>query len=394
MFSRNHLKTLVNRVSEKRKFIQVIIGPRQVGKTTMATQFLKRYKFPYVYLSADNISYAKNIWIEEQVEAVRIKLKQNRAKEFLVVIDEIQKVPNWSESIKKIWDNDTINKNNIKFIILGSSTLLLQKGLSESLAGRFEIIYMNHWSFSEMNTAFGWNEEKYCWFGGYPGSASIIKDELRWKNYILSSIIDSTISRDVLMLTRIDKPVLMKRLFELGCHFSGQVLSFTKMLGQLQDAGNTVTLHHYLNLLDNAGMLKGLEKYFLGIIKQKSSSPKFQVHNTALISSQSNESFKEIKNSPPKWGRMIESAIGSHLLNNSLPNNYKVYYWREGDYEVDFVITKGNKTIALEIKSNVAKNLKGTNHFVNKFSPSKTILIDESNFSWKEFLKINPVELF
>lgn len=394
MYTRKYINILEKRIKEKRKFLQVVIGPRQVGKTTLMTQFLKIYKYPSIYLSADNVYAANNTWLEEQAESARIHLKQKKAKEILLIIDEIQKIPNWSEAIKKIWDYDTLKNNNVKLIILGSSSLLLQSGLSESLSGRYEIIYMNHWTFNEMNEAFGWNEEKYCWFGGYPGSVPIVRDESRWKNYILNSIIDSTISKDVLLMKRIDKPALLKRLFELGCNFSGQVLSYNKMLGQLQDSGNSVTLSHYLNLLDNAGMLKGLDKYSNRILKQKSSSPKFQVHNTALISGQRVESYDEIKNIPAKWGRIIESAIGAHLLNHSFENNYKLYYWRAGDLEVDFIIKKGEKCIAIEIKSHIAKNLKGLSSFVKEFATSKSILIDDSNLNWKEFLKINPAELF
>ena len=394
MYTRRFLKTVIKRINEKRKFIQVLIGPRQVGKTTLVTQFLKNYKFPYTYISTDDLSLKSAVELEGVAEAARLKLKQSGAKEFLLIIDEIQKIHNWSEVLKKIWDYDTLNKINIKYIILGSSTLLIQKGLTESLAGRYELIYMNHWTFEEMNNAFGWNEDKYCWYGGYPGSADLIKEESRWKKYILDSIIYSTISRDVLMMTRIDKPALMKRLFELGCQYSGQILSYTKMLGQLQDAGNTVTLSHYLHLLDNAGMLTGLEKFSNRVVKQKSSSPKFQVFNTALISAQKSETLKEIKNTPDKWGRMIESAVGSHLINYATAENFKVTYWRAGDKEVDFVISKGSKNIAIEIKSTVVKNLAGMDAFAKEFKPTKTILISDNSLNWKEFLKINPAELF
>ncbi|MCK9404480.1 MAG: AAA family ATPase [Chitinophagaceae bacterium] len=275
MFERAHLQILIKRTLEARRFIQVVMGPRQVGKTTMVNQLVEKLSIPHHFTSADAVAASDNIWL---------KLKQSKRADFLLIIDEIQKIDNWSETVKLLWDADTRTKISIKVILLGSSRMLLQKGLTESLAGRFETTYMGHWSFIEMQAAFGWNAEKYAWFGGYPGSATLIDDEVRWKNYIQSALIETSVSKDILMTTRIDKPALMKRLFELGCLYSGQIVSFTKILGQLQDAGNTTTLSHYLNLLDTAGLLTGIEKYAGTILRKRASSPKFQVHNTALIS--------------------------------------------------------------------------------------------------------------
>ena len=311
-----------------------------------------------------------------------------------MVIDEIQKIDNWSETVKLLWDTDTRNKVNLKVILLGSSRLLLQQGLTESLAGRFESTYMGHWSFDEMQQAFGWDVNQYVWFGGYPGSATLINDEERWKTYVTESLIETSISKDILMLTRVDKPALMKRLFELGCLYSGQILSYTKVLGQLQDAGNTTTLSHYLELLDTAGLLAGIEKYAPDVIRQRSSSPKFQVHNTALISAQRNDLFKDILAKPDQWGRMVESANGAHLINHSLTEKFNLHYWREQNEEVDFVIERKGKVIGLEVKSGAAGSTSGMTAFKNKFNPDKVLLIGNAGLPWQDFLKLNPVSLF
>jgi len=294
MFERPHLQGFTKRLHEHRKFIQVLMGPRQVGKTTLITQLLNKTKTANHFVSADAVPASNNTWLEQQWEAARLKMDQESPSQFLLIVDEIQKIDNWSETVKLLWDADTRTKRNLKVILLGSSRLLLQKGLTESLAGRFEVTYMGHWSYQEMKEAFGWNSNQFVWFGGYPGSADLILDEDRWKAYVQQSLIETSISKDILMLTRVDKPALMKRLFELGCLYSGQILSYTKMLGQLQDVGNTTTISHYLELLDTAGLLAGLEKYSANAIRKKSSSPKFQVHNTALISAQKNDTFKEI----------------------------------------------------------------------------------------------------
>jgi predicted AAA+ superfamily ATPase len=394
MFERRHLQILTKRMQEPRRFLQVIMGPRQVGKTTLVTQLAGQAKIDYLFVSADSVAASNATWLEQQWEVTRVKLAQHEAKEFLLVIDEIQKIDNWSETVKLLWDTDTRNNLNLKVILLGSSRLLLQQGLTESLAGRFESTYMGHWSFDEMQQAFGWDVNQYVWFGGYPGSATLIDDEERWKTYVTESLIETSISKDILMLTRVDKPALMKRLFELGCLYSGQILSYTKVLGQLQDAGNTTTLSHYLELLDTAGLLAGIEKYAPEVIRQRSSSPKFQVHNTALISAQRNDLFKDTLAKPDEWGRMVESTIGSHLINHSLTEKFNLHYWRERNEEVDFVIERKGKVIGLEVKSGAAGSTSGMTAFKNKFNPDKILLIGNGGLPWQDFLKLNPASLF
>lgn len=394
MFERPELKTLKSRIKESRKFIQVVMGPRQVGKTTLVGQLFNQINIPSIFESADAVAASNTSWLQQIWETARIKMKTQSAKEFLLIIDEIQKISNWSEMIKKLWDEDSFNKTSIKVILLGSSRLLLQQGLTESLAGRFETIYLSHWTFNEMEKAFGWDANTYAWFGGYPGSVELINDEDRWKKYVRDSLIESSISKDILMLTRIDKPALLKQLFELGCLYSGQILSFTKIQGQLHDAGNTTTLSHYLKLLETAGLLGGIEKFAHTTIRKRSSSPKFQVYNNALLSAQKTRIFKDVLLNPVECGRVVESTIGANLVNQSLKGHYSVYYWRDRSDEVDFILEKQGKIIALEVKSSYAKHKKGMNAFINKFNPNKSLIIDNNGLSWKEFLKINPEELF
>jgi len=394
MFQRPHLQLVKTRMIEHRRFIQVIVGPRQVGKTTLVGQLVKELNIASHSVSADGVLASNTFWLNQQWENARQALRAKEATEFLLVIDEIQKIDNWSETVKALWDEDTKNNYNLKVLLLGSSRLILQKGLTESLAGRFETTYMGHWSLQEMGTAFGLTPEQYAWYGGYPGSASLIHDELRWKHYIKDSLIETSILKDVLMLARIEKPTLLKHLFEIGCLYSGQVLSYTKIMGQLHGAGNTTTLSNYLNLLDTAGLLRGIEKYSPSIIRKRSSSPKFQVHNTALISGQSEEQFKEIQNNPAAWGRIVESAIGAHLLNHSLTMDYELNYWREGDAEVDFIISKNKQTIAIEVKSNKASITNGMKQFQKQYNPQKMILIGADGMKWQDFLMMNPNDLF
>lgn len=385
-------KDLEKRVLGKRKFIQVISGPRQVGKTTLIRQLLSEVAIDSTYLSADTFEGDGAAWIQKHWDSVRLKC--GAGKNYLIAIDEIQRIPGWSMQVKRLWDEDAYKGIRIKLIVSGSSGLLLQKGSNESLAGRFEMNYMTHWSFTEMNEAFGWSPEQYVWFGGYPGSAELTREELRWKRYISDSLAEASISKDILMLTRIDKPALMRRLYDLGCLYSGQILSYNKILGQLQDAGNTVTLAHYLELLDSAGLLAGIEKFSGNIIRQRSSSPKFMVRNSALLSSRLEESYATIRKKPEIWGRLVESSVGAHLINNSKKHGYSVYYWRHGNDEIDFVLQKNERITGIEVKSGNSMKRSGMEAFRKTFNPKRLLLVGEKGIKWQEFLKINPDDLF
>jgi len=394
MFKRSILRPFIKRMSESRKFIQVLIGPRQTGKTTISRQVIDALKIPSHYASADAPTLQSRSWIEQQWETARQKSKGAKG---LLVLDEVQKIPDWSEIVKKLWDEDSASRTRLYVILLGSSPLLVQKGLTESLAGRFEVTHVTHWSYKEMHAAFGWNQDEYMYYGGYPGSAKLINDtdQHRWSNYIKESLIETSISRDILLMTRIDKPVLLRRLFELGCMYSGQVLSYQKMLGQLQDAGNTVTLAHYLSLLGAAGLLTGLQKYAGQTVRQKGSSPKFQVLNTALLSAQLHLDFKAAKSEQETWGRIVESAIGAHIANGIKGKDMELFYWAHRNCEVDFVLAKGSSIIAIEVKSGKKKaNLPGIEMFSKEFNVKKKLLVGGNGMKISEFLLANPEELF
>lgn len=380
---------------EPRRFIQVIYGPRQVGKTTLIRQIMEDLDFPHLLLAADAVPAGDGLWIAQHWETVRIRQQQQADKPFLLVIDEVQKINNWSEQVKAEWDKDAVEGRDIRVVLLGSSRLMLQQGLTESLAGRFESTYLGHWSYREMKDAFGLTAEEFVWFGGYPGAITLKEDEDRWKSYVRDALLETSISKDILMLTRVDKPALMKRLFELGSAYSGQILSYTKIMGQLTEAGNTTTLANYLELLNYAGLLGGIEKYSPNMIRKRASSPKFQVHNTAILSVISSESLNSLLKNHEAWGRWVESAVGAHLINQAFKNKkLSIYYWREGNDEVDYVVAYNNRVIALEVKSGKTGKLSGLGAFDKKFKPEKSLLIGETGIHWQEFLQMNVLDLF
>jgi len=393
MFKRNTVHIILERLKEKRRHIQVITGPRQCGKTTIAKQIMDTVKIPCHYVSADEPILKERTWIEQQWETARWTLGKH-PKTSLLILDEIHKIHGWSESVKRLWDEDTLKGNRLHVVLLGSSPLLIHKGLTESLAGRFEIIHVPHWSFDQMQKAFGWDVDEYIYYGGYPGSATLINNHIRWANYIKDSLIETTISKDIFHMTRIDKPILLRRVFELGCLYSGQVLSYQKMLGQLQDAGNTVTLAHYLKLLESAGLIAGLAKYAGQKVRQRGSSPKFQVMNTALITAQQSSSFSDAKKNGEFWGHLVESSVGATILNKIKGKGIDLFYWAGNNREVDFVICKGKSIIAIEVKSSRKKtNLPGIELFSKEFNVKKKLLVGENGIPIQEFLTV-PIERF
>jgi len=376
---------LLERLGEKRRFIQVIAGPRQVGKTTLARQVMAAVRVPGHYASADEPTLRDRIWIEQQWDIARLEARNGRTA--LLVLDEVQKVPGWPEVVKRLWDADTVAGVGLKVMLLGSSPLLVQRGLTESLAGRFEILRVPHWSFGEIREAFGWTLEQYIFYGAYPGAAELVHQPERWRRYIADSLIETTVSRDILLLSRVDKPALLRRLFHLGCAYSGQILSYQKMLGQLTDAGNTVTLAHYLELLEGAGMLAGLQKFAHGLARQRGSSPKLQVLNTALMTVQDGRRFDEIRRDSDAWGRLVESCVGAHLHATTVGSGIELTYWRERNQEVDFVLHHAKTTVGIEVKSGRRREAPaGMEAFARLFKPRRMLLVGGQGIGLEEFL--------
>ena len=403
-FQRSQVATLLCRLAAAPRRIVAIFGPRQTGKTTCVRQALRQLDRPSRYVAVDepdvptlhlpptgpqlDTVLAPGVrdgqwlvahWVDARREAER------SPRGFVLVLDEIQKIPRWSETVKGLWDADRAADRPLHVVILGSSPLLMQSGLSESLAGRFEPIRFTHWSFPEMADAFGLDLPGYLYFGGYPGAASLLRDQAQWREYILQALVEPNIERDLLSMTRVDKPALLKRLFELGTAWSGQILSYTKMLGELRDAGNTTTLARYLELLESAGLLAGLPKY-ANRPHRRGSSPKLNVLNTALMTAGSGYTFDEARADRTFWGRLVESAVGAHLLNTAT-SDIRLHYWRDSPHEVDFVLHRGPRLVAIEVKSGPRRGSpRGLETFAERFRPQHSLLVGEGGVPLHEFL--------
>ena len=393
-YIRKQYHTLKARIQEPRRFMQVLAGPRQVRKSTLVGQVLQKVPIPYSVEVADAIDPKDRDWIRRVWEGARTTMTLRGEAERLLVIDEIQKIDNWSEVVKREWDEDTRKHLNLKVVLLGSSRLLLKRGLTESLAGRFELIRLGHWSYQEMHDAFGVTLDEYIYFGGYPGAAHMIGDEKRWRKYIKDSLVAPVIEKDVLMTSNIYKPALMKQLFELGCGYSAEILSLTKLMGQLQDAGNVTTLASYLEILDQCALLTGLQKYANDDARKRGSIPKYQVYNNALLTAYKGRSFLTDRTDTTLWGRWVESTIGVHLLGMAEEADYQVYYWREParnkadkDKEVDFIIVNDGEVTAIEVKSGRRGMNSGLPVFVEAFHPRKSFVVGSGGVSLEDFLR-------
>ena len=411
-YQRSQVNTLRQRLAEAPRRIITLFGPRQTGKTTIVRQALRQVDLASRYLAVDEpdmplrrfpsagaettfpLSQERNShWLVHNWEEARIEAERLPGG-FVLVFDEIQRIPNWSETVKGLWDADRAKNCFLRVVILGSAPLLMQSGLSESLTGRFETIRVSHWSFKEMSEAFDFDLPAYLYFGGYPGAASTIRDPERWRAYILGALVEPNIERDILSMTRVDKPALLKRLFELGAVHSGQILSYTKMLGHLQDAGNTTTLARYLDLLASAGLLAGLPKYANQPQRRRASSPKLNVLNTALMTAGSGYSFAEAQADRSFWGRTVESAVGAHLLNTAT-TDMRLSYWRDRQFEVDFVLQRGARVVAIEVKSGVKRTaLQGMEEFERLFNPYRSLLVGEGGIPLNEFLTAPALQWF
>ncbi|MYA66263.1 MAG: ATP-binding protein [Gammaproteobacteria bacterium] len=422
-FERAQKDILVSRLQEEPKRLIIVTGPRQAGKTTMVQQAMAEFRCRFVSADEPTRTFAElgalsiddhtigdapspgqskdGRWLVQEWEIACKRLAESDSG-YVLAIDEVQKIPNWSEIVKGLWDTDRLNNRPLHVILLGSAPLLMQSGMNESLAGRFEPIHLSHWSYPEMSALAAMDLRQYVYFGGYPGAASYTHEEGRWRNYILNSLIKPNIERDILAMERVDKPALLRTLFELSAQYSGQILSYTKLQGNLHDAGNTTTLARYLALLENAGLIAGLPKYTGSVLRRRSSSPKLIVLNTALMSALSDYSFSEAYADRTFWGRIVESSVGAHLFNTRGPG-VKLFYWREQNDEVDFVLQRGRRLLAVEVRSGSKPiGRRGFDAFRKRFNTEIETLtviteqgaLTEDNVPLAEFLSVPADDWF
>jgi len=390
-FQRELVSRLVQRLKETRRFIQIVTGPRQTGKTTAVMQAIEQVSEPVLFVSADDPTVISREWLKNLWEQARVLNDRNG--EAILVVDEVQKIPDWASVVKLLWDEDTRYHSTLKVVLTGSSSLLLQRGMAEALMGRFEVLYSPHWCFRECSEAFGYTLEEFLYFGGYPGASEWRGDVSRWRRYMTSSIVEPTISQDVLLMEDVRRPALLRALFYMGAAYSAQELSFVKLQGQLQDEGNTATLASYLDLLTRAGILCGLDKFAFEKVRQRKSSPRFMVYDTSLMVVAADVLPAQAVEDTEFRGHLVESAVGAYLLARAQEEGFKVYYWRDRNYEVDFVLQRGSSITALEVKSGRIKGTGGSLEFLRRYPQALCYVVGSPTCSLEDFLS-GKIELF
>jgi len=395
-YERPIVQDILNGMDLKKKLLHILTGPRQVGKTTAALQIAEKWKGPVVNASADLPLPPGPEWIRSQWETALYQARRmgTGKADVLLILDEVQKVTGWSEVVKDLWDTGCRENHGIQIIILGSSSLLIQKGLSESLAGRFLLYRCTHWGFGEMERAFSWDLEQWLFFGGYPGAALFVDQEEVWARYVTDSLIETVLARDVLQLQTVAKPALLRHLFMLSAVHPAHILSYNKMLGQLQDAGNTTTLAHYLKLLESAFLISGLELFKLGRRQRRRSSPKLIIWNNGLINAISGGSLRSSRLDHSWWGHLVENAVGAHLLNQLAGFPYSLYYWRNRGLEVDFVVKTPKDIWGIEVKSGRPGSPKGSSGFLKSHPGARIMILGPQGMALEDFFRTDPRELF
>lgn len=386
-YERPFVAELRKRLEGPAQPLQVLLGPRQVGKTTGVEQVLERWKGPTHYASADLPAPPDAGWIQAQWAVARQRAKGARQR-VLLALDEVQKVPRWAEVVKALHDEDRRTKARLRVVLLGSSSLHVGRGAQESLAGRFEVHFCPHWSWPECRTAFGWSLDEWLYFGGYPGAAGMTRDLHRWRRFISASLVESVLSRDVLMMSSVAKPALLRQLFMLAVRTPGQPLSFNKMLGQLQDAGNTTTLAHYLELLHAAFIVSGLGRWSGGALRGRASSPKLVVWNNAIVAALSGLSPEEVRARGELWGRWVENAVGAQLLNHGLDG--ATWYWIEGEAEVDYVVEHRGAKVAIEVKAGRRSGSAGLEAFKRVHPKVRVLTLGTGGIPLEDFFTRPP----
>jgi predicted AAA+ superfamily ATPase len=391
-FERKIVFEIMQGLGRKKKLLHIITGPRQVGKTTASQQIAEKWAGEVLSFSADSPIPPGPEWIQGNWDrAVRLAKSVKGKDDVLLILDEIQKVRGWSEIVKLLWDEELKSNVGLQVLLLGSSSLLLQQGLTESLTGRFFLYRCPHWQYLEMKEAFGWNLEQWIFYGGYPGAADLIDEEEAWSSYVTDSLIETVLAKDILQLQTVAKPALLRHLFLLSCTTPAQILSYNKMLGQLHDAGNTTTLAHYLKLLESAFLVSGLELFKRGKQKKRGSSPKLILWNNALINAVTGDSLSESIDNLSWWGRLVENAVGAHILNSLAGRPYSMYYWRERHLEVDFVLETPKQTWAIEVKSGKSSTMKGMTKFCELYPEVHPLVIGPSGMELEGFFSSRPV---
>ena len=381
--------------------IQLLTGPRQVGKTTLLLDLAARYGDRALYAAADAPEagvpgYWERFWADAEAKA--------RNGKSVVFLDEIHLVPNWSGLLKGYWDRFRRRHLPVHIVATGSSALRVTAGSRESLAGRFERMVFAHWTAGALAKTFNISiadaARHAVLFGTYPGAWALTRDQARWRAYIRDAIIEPAIGRDVLALGQVRRPALLRQVFAVAAGSPAQIVSLQKIQGQLADRGALETVAHYLELLQDAYLVAPLEKFAKRAVRRRAAPPKLVTLNNALLSAMHPDGPPDEQRDAPRLGSWIENACLASAVNRG----QRVTYWREEPLEVDGVLEGSWGAWAIEIKSARfdSRDLAGLLEFCKRHPVFRPLVVtrpgdedlarrlDLQAISWVDFLAAGP----
>jgi predicted AAA+ superfamily ATPase len=334
--------------TEPARRIQLLTGPRQVGKTTILLELAGEFGERAIYRAADVEEIAAPGWWAIQWDRA---MRLARTGPTLLLVDEIQTLPNWARRVKVAFDEVARERLPLQIVISGSAALSMTRGARNELAGRFELLTLRHWTAQDLIQAFGLTDDEaaevYVRFGAFPGELDRRMDYPRWREYILHAIIDPALNRDLLMLEPIQKPALLRQINSLAAAYPGEIISLQKLAAQLLEKGAPATIAHYLTVLEEAFLLAALHKYSDRELRLRASPPKLVPLSNAFLTAYADSVPPTTATDPVRWGRWLETACTAHAVNTGC----RVAYWREEPYEVDLIVAGERGKWAIEIKS-------------------------------------------
>jgi predicted AAA+ superfamily ATPase len=381
--------------------IQLLTGPRQVGKTTLLLDLAEHLGEAAHYVAADDPQaglpgFWERVWTEAETRASRGG--------GALFIDEIQHIADWAARIKAQYDRLRRRKIRLHVVATGSSALRLGAGSRESLAGRFERLTLTHWSALTLMERFKLAPSASTLLtvrlGSYPGSLQFQNDIPRWRAYVRDSIIEPAIGKDVLALGVVRRPGLLRQIFAVAISMPAQIVSLQKLQGQLHDRGALETVAHYLALLEEAYLVAPLRKFGAREHRQRAAPPKLVALNNALPSALHPQGPPDPSREPARFGSWVENACLAFAWNSG----QRVTYWREEPLEVDGIIDGSWGAWAVEVKTGAfdSSQLRGLLEFCRRHPRYRPLVVtapgDESLagrlgvacINWSDFLLSGP----
>jgi predicted AAA+ superfamily ATPase len=382
--------------------IQLLAGPRQVGKTTLLLEIAEALGRRALYAAADAPEAAlPGFWERLLARAEDVAAAEGRA---VVLLDEAHLLHDWAGHLKGIWDRFRRRRTPVHVVATGSSSLHLAAGSRESLAGRFERITLAHWSASSIADAFHLAPEDAAELlvrmGSYPGAYPLRQDVPRWSAYVRDAILEPAIGRDILALAAVRRPALLRQVFAVAASSPAQIVSLQKIQGQLQDAGAIETVAHYLALLEEAFLVAPIPKFSVRTARRRAAPPKLVTLNNALVAVMDPQGIAQAGRDPGRFGSWVENACLAHAWSSG----QRVSYWREEPLEVDGVLEGSWGSWAIEVKTGAFRpsELEGLLELVRRHPGLRPLVVcDDAGrapaeragvpaITWQEFLLRGP----